>query len=173
MDKLTPIEKFPNLKKHDEFFKKQENSLLKIAKELIKNKTYITDLFIVGCINRALDLLDGFRILVNHWNLNAAAPIIRQQIDSLLRLNYLVISDNREEQRLLSVTKGICSVIVDKHNALPIDIINWLEKAIEDKEDHTLLSSSEHEDKHYIIYQFPYGESTLTATTKVLYCNYA
>jgi hypothetical protein len=75
-----------------------------------------------------------------------------------------------EEQRVLGVTKGVCSIIVDKHNALPKDIFNWINKAIEEKDDHNLLTSSA--DNDYFAYQFLHENNTLTATTKMLYCNY-
>jgi hypothetical protein len=75
-----------------------------------------------------------------------------------------------EEQRVLGVTKGVCSIIVDKHNALPKDIFNWITKAIEEKDDHNLLTSSTDED--YFAYQFLHEDNTMTATTKMLYCNY-
>jgi len=77
-----------------------------------------------------------------------------------------------ENERLLGVTKGVCSIIVDKHNALPKDIFNWLGKAIEEKEDHNLLTSSADGDVYNIIYQFSHEKNTLTSTTKVFYCNY-
>ncbi len=74
------------------------------------------------------------------------------------------------EQRVLGRTKGVCSVIVDKHNALPEDIFHWLTTSIEEKENHTMLDSSI--DAYTIEYQFSYGENAMTANTKVLYCNY-
>ncbi|MCP3683470.1 MAG: hypothetical protein GY861_12355 [bacterium] len=77
------------------------------------------------------------------------------------------------EARVLGKTTGVCSIIVDKHNALPKDIINWLGKTIEEKEDHTLLSLSTDENDYNIAYRFIFAEEyTITATTKVFYCNY-
>ncbi|MBU1632673.1 MAG: hypothetical protein KJ580_05665 [Nanoarchaeota archaeon] len=81
-------------------------------------------------------------------------------------------SSDGGEQRVLGVTKGACSVIVDKHNALPKDIFNWISKAITEKEDQTLLSASTDKNEYEIVYQFPYQDSTITATTKIFYCNY-
>jgi len=72
-------------------------------------------------------------------------------------------------ERLLGISKGVCSIIVDKHNALPKDIFEWLNKAIEEKEDHEIISST---NEYGFVYQFLHGNSTLTATTKIFYCNY-
>jgi len=69
---------------------------------------------------------------------------------------------------VLGVTKGVCSVVVDKHNALPKDIINWLNEAIDDQ----IIDSSEHNNEYDLVYQLQYENSTITAMTKVFYCNY-
>lgn len=76
------------------------------------------------------------------------------------------------DQRLLGITKGVCSIIVDKHNALPNDVFNWLVKSIEDNDNHSLLTSSIEDNEYNLVYQFPHGKNTLIATTKVFYCNY-
>ncbi len=77
-----------------------------------------------------------------------------------------------EEQRILSVSRGVCSVIVDKHNALPSDITDWLIKSIKDNSEHELLKSSVKDDVYYLDYGLKYDEMDVTATTKVFYCNY-
>jgi len=80
--------------------------------------------------------------------------------------------DESGEERVLAVTEGVCSLLVDKHNALPEDIANWLEQAIEEQDDHDLLSSSNRDDVYYMNYELPYEEYTVTATTELHYCNY-
>jgi hypothetical protein len=82
------------------------------------------------------------------------------------------IMEDGEEQRVLGITKGVCSVIVDKHNALPEDVFTWLSTAIEQQEDKTLVHSSIDDDEYNIIHQFPYEGSTITSTTRISYCNY-
>lgn len=82
------------------------------------------------------------------------------------------INDGAGDQRLLGISKGVCSIIVDKHNALPKDIFNWLNKSIQEKQDHTILSSLENKEKYELVYQFPYNEKNMTADTKIFYCNY-
>ena len=76
------------------------------------------------------------------------------------------------QNRVLGLTQGTCSLIVDKHNALPKDIINWLTQSINDAEDHKLLRTSEVGDTYYIDYELPFEQYSLTATTKIIYCNY-
>jgi len=80
--------------------------------------------------------------------------------------------DESGEERVLAVTQGMCTLLVDKHNALPEDIFNWLEQAIEENDDHDLLESSNKGDIYYIDYELLYGEYTVTAKTELLYCNY-
>lgn len=80
------------------------------------------------------------------------------------------IDDGNE--RLFGITKGTCSIIVDKHNALPKDVFDWLKKTIEEKEDHNLLTSLTEGNEYSIVYKFPHGDNTLSATKKIFYCNY-
>lgn len=75
-------------------------------------------------------------------------------------------------QRVLGVSKGVCSVIVDKHNALPKDIFDWIEKSLEVKGDQELQESSHEGDVYSLVYGLEYDGTDLTAYTKVLYCNY-
>jgi hypothetical protein len=82
------------------------------------------------------------------------------------------LNDDGGEQRMLGKTKGTCSLIVDKHNALPKDIAGWMEKAISEKDGQKLLSSSAVNDEYDISYKLSYNENPLTAETKIFYCNY-
>ncbi|MBU0535543.1 MAG: hypothetical protein KKE20_01155 [Nanoarchaeota archaeon] len=80
------------------------------------------------------------------------------------------LQDNAEHK--VGVSKGICSVVVDMHNALPKDIYNWYKKAINDNDDNNLLDSSAEGDTYYITYDMPYEDKTIISTSKVIYCNY-
>jgi hypothetical protein len=82
------------------------------------------------------------------------------------------IIENNEDQRLLGVSKGICSIIVDKHNALPEDISNWITTEINNKSSHELINTSSEDNIYLIDYELPYQDKTLTAYTKIQYCNY-
>jgi hypothetical protein len=44
------------------------------------------DFVLLSVLNRSLDLVDGFLWSFNRWNLSTAAPIVRMQVDNLLRL---------------------------------------------------------------------------------------
>jgi hypothetical protein len=77
-----------------------------------------------------------------------------------------------ESQRVLGLSKGICSMIVDKHNAKPKEVHDWLSKAITEKIEQNLITSFFENDTYYIYYEFPYQQYTVTASTKVFYCNY-
>ncbi|MFC1742081.1 hypothetical protein ACFL3V_06095 [Nanoarchaeota archaeon] len=80
--------------------------------------------------------------------------------------------DDNTSERVLGVSIGICSVFVNKHNALPKDLAFWIKKTITEKADHTMLKYRNDQDTYYIDYSFPYEQHTLTAKTKILYCNY-
>src|SRR5712691_8150074 len=51
---------------------------------------YSIDLFMVGVANRSFYLATGFIDALDQWNIYAAAPLVRLQTDSLLRVNYTV-----------------------------------------------------------------------------------
>jgi hypothetical protein len=80
------------------------------------------------------------------------------------------LQDNSEHN--LAVSKGVCSVIVDKHNALPEDIYMWYKDAISKNKDNHLLDSSSEGDIYYVTYDMPYEDYILTSASKVIYCNY-
>ncbi|MBW3022767.1 hypothetical protein KY308_01550 [Candidatus Woesearchaeota archaeon] len=80
------------------------------------------------------------------------------------------LQDNSEHK--VGVSKGICSVVVDKHNALPKDIYEWYKDSISKNKDYDLLESSSEGDTYHITYEMPYEDKTLTSKSKVIYCNY-
>jgi hypothetical protein len=68
---------------------------------------YRSNLILNGFIKRSVDLANGFIILMDAQNLLCAAPIIRMQIDTLLRVNYInfLIDPNDIFVRLISGEK--------------------------------------------------------------------
>ena len=50
------------------------------------------DIVLVSVLNRSLDLLDGFVDTFERWNISSAAPLVRLQVDNLLRLNLLTVA---------------------------------------------------------------------------------
>jgi hypothetical protein len=75
-------------------------------------------------------------------------------------------------EKVIGVTAGVCSVFVNKYNARPADLVQWFEKTISEKEEHKILNAYTNDDKWYFDYSFPYEDKTLTAKTKMSYCNY-
>ncbi len=95
----TPIEKFPRLQKKFEMLKKQHQTHLDVGLKMLSvdnGKFYVTDIVIIGVLKRSLDLIDGITSLVERWNFSAAAPLLRLQLDSLLRLVYLATLKNAD-----------------------------------------------------------------------------
>lgn len=76
------------------------------------------------------------------------------------------------ETRVFGVTKGICSVIVDKHNARPGDVIAWLEATTESDKNINILNSRNVNGAYYFDYSQPYKEYQVTSKSKLIYCNY-
>lgn len=52
---------------------------------------FLPDFIIISAINRAIDLIQGFRTSYPSWNFTVAAPLVRLQIDNLLRVHYLTL----------------------------------------------------------------------------------
>jgi hypothetical protein len=78
------------------------------------------------------------------------------------------------DDTIYSSSKGSVSVIVNKHNALPEDLYNWITENIETNEGHKLLLAkpTKEESEYEYKYSFPYEEHTLIAESKIFYCNY-
>ncbi len=77
------------------------------------------------------------------------------------------LQDNSEHQ--LAVSKGVCSVLVDKYNALPEDIYSWYTSSL--KKDN-ILDKSNKNNIYYITYTMSYEDKIVTSKAKILYCNY-
>lgn len=50
----------------------------------------VLDMIVSGSIQRSYHLVEGFIRTWDGWNITAAAPLVRLQIDSLIRLSYLL-----------------------------------------------------------------------------------
>ncbi len=55
----------------------------------VDGNLYAIDMFFVGVANRSMYLITGFVGLFDRWNVFAAAPLVRLQVDSLLRVSYM------------------------------------------------------------------------------------
>lgn len=93
-------------------FKKQKNSLLSDSLgELLKHKkqlqflaeaslkadkgnVFVMDIMTQAVINRSLELADGFKMLMEKEQFLCAAPILRLQVDNLLRYSAVWLVEN-------------------------------------------------------------------------------
>jgi hypothetical protein len=83
-----PHEKFPKLKDKREKLDTYFDKLIKAGKDAVGNiNMYMIDFFIIGVVKRSLDLVEGFILTIDNWNLICTAPIVRMHLDTLLRLN--------------------------------------------------------------------------------------
>jgi hypothetical protein len=77
-----------------------------------------------------------------------------------------------EEESILGVSVGTCSVFVNKHNALPEDLYNWIITNFDGTGGYEIIETSEMNNVYEIEYEYPYEEYTLIAKSKMFYCNY-
>ncbi len=58
---------------------------------------YIPDIFIIAALQRSYGLVDAFIDAVDHYNIHAAAPLLRVQLDTLFRLSYVCRAPSVDE----------------------------------------------------------------------------
>jgi hypothetical protein len=88
----SPVERYPGLRKYFEAIEKLERLHFEVAAALASaggGDLWHTDFVLMGVLERSLDILDAAQVLIERWNFTAAAPLLRMQLDSLLRVNYL------------------------------------------------------------------------------------
>lgn len=79
------------------------NKLLEAGKNAVGyKKLYNIDFFVMGVVKRSVDLVDGFILTVDNWNFISAAPIIRMQLDTLLRFIYISKIGPKEAEQLIN-----------------------------------------------------------------------
>jgi len=91
--KKIPSEKYPKLKERFEDLEQLKKDHVEIAYEFIKvaeGNMFITDFVFLAFLKRSLDILEGIKCLTNQWNFIAATPLLRLQLDNLLRLVYIM-----------------------------------------------------------------------------------
>jgi hypothetical protein len=95
----TPSQKFPKLKPSFEALRKTREAHSEAAAQIIDSaprELTLTDLFILGALKRSLDLVAAIEVLIEQWNYSAMAPLVRLQVDSLLRLHYIASFAERD-----------------------------------------------------------------------------
>ena len=68
----------------------------KIAAAIIGQTLFHEDLFYISCVDRCLNLIDGFIIMLNNRNLTCAGALLRLQMDNCLRCYASFIAQNKE-----------------------------------------------------------------------------
>jgi hypothetical protein len=58
---------------------------------------FYLDWVVIAMTKRSVDLIDAAIALVDRWNFTASAPLLRLQLDNVLRLTYLSNCKNAEE----------------------------------------------------------------------------
>lgn len=76
-----------------------QQQVLGTSKKLFdQNKSmYLADFYVMGALRRILALAKGFRSQIEDRNFLCAAPLVRMQLDTALRLYALSLVSNREE----------------------------------------------------------------------------
>lgn len=102
-----PHELYPSLSEKRIILGSYKENIIKLGKSKMGNfieDANCTDLVMLGIIHRSIKINEGFISLIDKWNLLCAAPMIRLQIDTLLRLSYLSTLEDREDisRKLLS-----------------------------------------------------------------------
>jgi len=76
-----------------------EQQIIATSKQLFdQNKAmYLTDFYVMGALRRILALAKGFRRQIEDRNFLCAAPLVRMQLDTALRVYALSLVANRDE----------------------------------------------------------------------------
>ena len=98
-----PHEKFPELKEKREKVDNYCDKLLEAGQNAVGyKKLYNMDFLVIGVVKRSVDLVGGFILTIDNWNFISAAPIIRMQLDTLLRLIYISKISPKEAEYLIN-----------------------------------------------------------------------
>jgi hypothetical protein len=58
---------------------------------------YSVDVFLAACMSRSYSIVDGFLDAWDNWNIVVAAPLLRMQLDTLVRVSYLTRAPRADE----------------------------------------------------------------------------
>ncbi|GAI01088.1 unnamed protein product [marine sediment metagenome] len=91
-----PSELYPQVAECEEKLNQLIQEIINVGKEMftVSKGLYMTDIFLMGVMNRSINLIDAILCLTNRWNFIAAGPLVRLHLDTLLRLSYLRASNN-------------------------------------------------------------------------------
>jgi hypothetical protein len=87
---LAPHERYPDDLVVDRVqLARSMDEHLDVLKAILSRDLYPLDLYMSGALQRSYHLVEGFLLAWDHWNVIVAAPLVRFQIDSLVRCAYL------------------------------------------------------------------------------------
>ena len=58
---------------------------------------YTIDVFLAACMSRSYSVVDGFLDAWDNWNIVVAAPLLRMQLDTLVRVSYMTRAPRADE----------------------------------------------------------------------------
>jgi hypothetical protein len=79
---------------------------LDLSRRFLGEELYETDLFFIAVMARSYSLVDGFISAFDSWNPAVMAPLLRLQIDSLVRVAYLAKAPKVEVIALYLIKGG-------------------------------------------------------------------
>jgi hypothetical protein len=128
-----------------------EAELTRKAAALVEKGTSIShsDLFIFGAVNRTLAQSKGFRDLINTRNFPCAAAILRMQLDTAMRVNAMLLVEDRNtfceailgERRFNTLRDAAGNRLTDAHRRKKLaENHPWIETIYTDTSDFIHLS---------------------------------
>ncbi|MFH1904977.1 MAG: hypothetical protein ABIK53_05600 [bacterium] len=107
------------VQKNISFLEQQNEEHLKIAEEMLRAKEgacFAMDLFAGAVLKRSMSIISGFVMLIKAKNYICAAPLVRLQLDNLLRFSAAYIVED-PDKLATDVLKGIpIERLKDKRN---------------------------------------------------------
>lgn len=87
----NPSELYPHVAECEKGLNDLIREIINVGKEMfpVGKGLYMADIFLMGVMNRSINLIDAILVLTGHWNFVAAGPLIRIHLDTLLHLSYL------------------------------------------------------------------------------------
>jgi hypothetical protein len=96
---VKPDEKYPELARGRGWPGKLLEHHLELAKRFLSagGAIFPLDLFMLGVANRSYFVLDAYLDAFDKWNVYAAGPLVRLQLDNLVRVSYLADTEQPHE----------------------------------------------------------------------------
>ncbi|MBN8867163.1 MAG: hypothetical protein J0H98_06390 [Solirubrobacterales bacterium] len=95
----SPSTKYPELAGNRELIDSMRIRHLDVLRKVyeVHDGMFPIDLMLTTAMSRSYSLVEGFIAAFDSWNFFAAAPLLRMQIDTLVRLSYMSRAEDSEE----------------------------------------------------------------------------